>query len=482
MDTPPTIADTIPESVIERLKDALGPGGWIEDSHDMAPYITEPRGLYQATAVLVARPKSAAEVQAVVRICAEARIGMVPQGGNTGLVGGSIPNERGSQIVISLGRMNQVRAVDPANATITVEAGCVLADIQTAAAEADRLFPLSLGAEGSCMIGGNLSTNAGGTGVLRYGNTRDLTLGLEVVLPDGSLWDGLRGLRKNNTGYDLKHLFIGAEGTLGVITAAVMKLFPLPRHTVTAFAAVPDVYGAMDLFTRAREAAGETLTGCETLPRICIDFVLRHLPECRDPLGDVHPWYVLLETTATTPDNDLTGTMEDMLGAAAEAGVVLDATIAANAEQARGLWRLREGIAEVQKHEGASIKHDVSLPLSRVADFVVAATAAVEAHLPGARPLAFGHLGDGNIHFNTAQPVGADPDEFLSHWDHFNRLVHDIVQSMGGSFSAEHGIGRLRRGELEHYKSDIELNLMRRIKGVIDPQGLMNPGKVLDGV
>ena len=481
MDTAsPRTAAPSPE-VIERIKQALGPKGWLEDPHDVAPYVTEPRGLYRASAALVARPKSAAEVQAVVKNCAEAGVGIVPQGGNTGLVGGSIPSEHGGEIVLSLGRMNAVRAVDAANYTITVEAGCVLADIQAAAAEAGRLFPLSLGAEGSCQIGGNLSTNAGGTGVLRYGNARDLALGLEVVLPDGNLWDGLRGLRKNNTGYDLKQLFIGAEGTLGVITAAVMKLSPLPRETQTAFAAVPDVHAAMALFARAREAAGETLTGCETLPRICIDFVLRHLPKCRDPLADEHPWYVLLELTATTPDSDLGATMEDLLAAAAEDGVVIDATIAASAEQSRAIWRLREGIAEVQKHEGASIKHDVSLPLSRVADFVDAATAAVEAMMPDARPLAFGHLGDGNIHFNTAQPVGADPDEFLAHWEAFNRMIHDIAEDMGGSFSAEHGIGRLRRGELEHYKADLELDLMRRIKATLDPQGIMNPGKVVDG-
>ena len=317
MDTTPTIAATIPDGVIDRLKEALGPGGWIDDAHDMAPYLTDRRGLYRAASALVTRPKSVAEVQAVVRICAEANVGIVPQGGNTGLTCGSVPNELGNEIVLSLSRMKTIREIDAANSTITVEAGCVLADIQTAAAEADRLFPLRLGAEGSCMIGGNLSTNAGGTGVLRYGNARDLALGLEVVLPDGSLWDGLRGLRKNNTGYDLKHLFIGGEGTLGIITAAVMKLFPLPRDTLTAFAAVPDIQSAMTLFSRTRAAAGETLSGCETLPRTCIDIVLHHLPDCRDPLAEVHPWYVLLELTATTPRSDLQGTMEEILGEAA---------------------------------------------------------------------------------------------------------------------------------------------------------------------
>ena len=467
--------------VVERIKQALGPAGWIDEVQDMAPYLADMRGIYTAHTALVARPKSAQEVAAVVTICAGAGVGIVPQGGNTGLVGGSVPSESGDEILLSLGRMNKVRSLDSANNTITVEAGCVLADIQAAAARAERLFPLSLAAEGSCQIGGNLSTNAGGTGVLRYGNARDLALGLEVVLPDGSLWDGLKGLRKDNSGYDLKQLFIGGEGTLGVITAAVLKIFPAPRDTRTALAAVPDIEAAMELFARAREAAGETLTACETLPRIAIDFVLRHLPECRDPLAEPHPWYVLIELTATSRSTDLAETLETLFAETLEAGIVRDGTIAATGEQARQLWRLREGIAEVQKHEGASIKHDVSLPLSRVADFITEAIAAVEARLPGVRPLAFGHLGDGNIHFTLAQPVGADGDEFLARREEFYRIVHDIAEAMDGSFSAEHGIGRMRRGELEHYRTDVELNLMRKIKATLDPQGIMNPGKLVDG-
>ena len=467
--------------VVERIKQALGPAGWIDEVQDMVPYLADMRGIYTAHTALVARPKSAQEVAAVVTICAGAGVGIVPQGGNTGLVGGSVPSESGDEILLSLGRMNKVRSLDSANNTITVEAGCVLADIQAAAARAERLFPLSLAAEGSCQIGGNLSTNAGGTGVLRYGNARDLALGLEVVLPDGSLWDGLKGLRKDNSGYDLKQLFIGGEGTLGVITAAVLKIFPAPRDTRTALAAVPDIEAAMELFARAREAAGETLTACETLPRIAIDFVLRHLPECRDPLAELHPWYVLIELTATSRSTDLAETLETLFAETLEAGIVRDGTIAATGEQARQLWRLREGIAEVQKHEGASIKHDVSLPLSRVADFITEAIAAVEARLPGVRPLAFGHLGDGNIHFNLAQPVGADGDEFLARREEFYRIVHDIAEAMDGSFSAEHGIGRMRRGELEHYRTDVELNLMRKIKATLDPQGIMNPGKLVDG-
>ena len=467
--------------VIDGIKQALGPAGWIDEVSDMAPYLADMRGIYTARTALVALPKSTDEVSAVVKICAGAGVGIVPQGGNTGLVGGSIPGETGDEILLSLGRMNKLRAVDTANNTITVEAGCVLADIQAAAADAGRLFPLSLAAEGSCQIGGNLSTNAGGTGVLRYGNARDLALGLEVVLPDGRIWDGLKGLRKDNSGYDLKQLFIGGEGTLGVITAAVLKIFPAPSDTRTALAAVPDVEAAMALFMRARETAGETLTACEILPRIAIDFVLRHLPECRDPLAESHPWYVLIELTATSRATDLAATLETLFAETLEAGLVSDGTIAATGEQAHQLWRLREGIAEVQKHEGASIKHDASLPLSRVADFIEQASAAVTARLPGIRPVAFGHLGDGNIHFNLAQPVGADGDEFLARREEFYRLVHDIAEAMGGSFSAEHGIGRMRRGELEQYRSGVELDLMRKIKATLDPKGIMNPGKLVDG-
>ena len=465
--------------VLERLKEAVGPKGWISDAHDIEPHLVEPRGLYHGCTPLVLRPASTDEVAAVVKICAEAGVGVVPQGGNTGLVGGSVPDERGGEIVLSLGRMNAVRGIDPENDTITVEAGCVLADVQAAAAAADRLFPLSLGAEGSCQIGGNLSTNAGGTGVLRYGNARELVLGLEVVLPNGGVWDGLRGLRKDNTGYDLKQLFIGAEGTLGVITAAVLRLFPKPREVQTAWAAVADPHAAMALFRRARDAASEALSACELVPRIGLDFVLRHIPGARDPLAEPHPWYVLLELTASSEGAGLRETLENLLADAAEEGLVRDAALAASAEQALGLWRLREAVSEAQRPEGGSIKHDVAVPLSRVADFIVEASAAVEVRLPGIRPVAFGHLGDGNIHLNLSQPVGADGDAFLARWDEFNRIVHDIVAAMGGSFSAEHGIGRLKRDELVRYKSPVEVDLMRRLKATLDPNGIMNPGKVV---
>ncbi|MFQ5959243.1 MAG: FAD-binding oxidoreductase, partial [Alphaproteobacteria bacterium] len=459
----------VSDDALERIKEAVGPKGWITDPQAMEPYLVEPRERYRGRTALVVRPASRKQVAAVVKVCAGAGIGVVPQGGNTGLAGGSLPHEHGGEIVLSLGRMNAVRALDPVNYTITVEAGCVLADVQAAAAEADRLFPLSLGAEGSCQIGGNLSTNAGGTQVLRYGNARDLVLGLEVVLPDGSLWEGLRGLRKDNTGYDLKQLFIGAEGTLGVITAAVLKLFPRPREVVTAFVGVGETHAAVALFTRARDAAGEAVTACELMPRTGLDFVLRHAAGTRNPLAEAHPYYVLLELSGFAASAGLSEALESLLAEALEAGVAQDATIAANAEQAQGLWRLREALSEVQRNEGGSIKHDVSVPLSRVADFIVAADAAVAAVLPGVRPVPFGHLGDGNVHYNLSQPVGADKDAFLARWDEFNRIVHDIAVAMGGSFSAEHGIGRMRREDLARYRPPLELALMRQIKAALDP-------------
>jgi len=465
---------------LARIKAAVGPKGWIDDPAEMAPYLVEPRGRYRARTPLVVRPASREEVAAVVAICAKERVAIVPQGGNTGLVGGSIPFEAGAEIVLSLARMTKIRAVDPANDTITVEAGCLLVDVQAAAAAVDRLFPLSLGAEGSCRIGGNLSTNAGGTGVLRYGSARDLALGLEVVLPDGSLWDGLKGLRKDNTGYDLKQIFLGAEGTLGIITAAVLKLFPRPRDVQTAFAGVPSVAAAVELFARARAASGEAVSACEIMPRIGLDFVLRHIPDTRDPLAGSHAYYVLIELSGFDPAGGLRETLEDLLGEALDAGIVEDATIAADAAQAQAFWRLRESLSEAQRPEGGSIKHDIAVPLSRVADFIAEADAAVAAALPGIRPVAFGHLGDGNIHYNLSQPPGMDRDAYLARWDDFNRIVHDIAMRMGGSFSAEHGIGRLRRDELVHYKPAVEVAMMRRLKAAFDPQGIMNPGKIVE--
>ena len=352
-----------------------------------------------------------------------------------------------------------------------------MTDVQAAAQAADRLFPLSLGAEGSCQIGGNISTNAGGTGVLRYGNMRELVLGLEVVLADGGVWDGLRTLRKDNTGYDLKQLFIGAEGTLGIITAAVLKLFPRPREVRTAIAAVTDPSAAVELFERARATLGDLLTACELIPRNAVALVLRHIPGCRDPMAEAHPYYVLIELSA--PSTGLGDFLEQLLMAAADSGIVRDAVIAESGEQARNLWRLRDSISEAQRAEGGSIKHDVTLPLSRLTDFLGEASAAVVRAIPGSRVVPFGHLGDGNIHFNVSQPEGADRKAFVAKWADLNRVVHDIAVSMGGSFSAEHGIGRLKREVLAHYRSPLELDLMRRLKSAFDPHNIMNPGKVL---
>jgi len=464
---------------LERIKGIVGPKGFIADAVAMAPYLVEERGLWHGAARLVVRPSSTAEVAAVVRCCAAAGIPVVPQGGNTGLVGAAVPSEDGGAVVLSLGRMNRVRAIDPVNFTITVEAGCILADIQRAAAAADRLFPLSLGAEGSCQIGGNLSTNAGGIAVLRYGNTRELTLGLEVVLPDGQIWDGLRGLRKDNTGYDLKQLFIGAEGTLGIITAATLKLFPRPREVETAFLGLARVEDAMALFAEARKASGDQLTAFELIPRIGLEMAMRHTPGVADPLAAPARWYTLLEVSSSQTAGGLRAALEAFLAKAMEDGLVQDGVIAASGEQARALWRIREGMVESQKHEGGSIKHDISVPVSQVADFIVKAIGAVEARLPGIRPIAFGHVGDGNVHFNLSQPKGAQTAVFLARRDEFNHIVHDLVQGFGGSISAEHGVGRLKREELPRYKSALELELMRKLKQALDPAGLMNPGKIL---
>jgi D-lactate dehydrogenase (cytochrome) len=463
---------------IERIKAAVGPRGWIADPRDQEPYLVEARGLYRGATRLVVRPGSTAEVAAVVRICAEAKLPIVPQGGNTGLVGGGVPPEDGHNIVLALGRMNRIRAIDPVNFTMTVEAGCILADLQQAAVEADRLFPLSLGAEGSCQIGGNLSTNAGGIAVLRYGNTRELTLGLEAVLPDGRIWDGLRGLRKDNTGYDLKQLFIGGEGTLGIITGATIKLFPKPREVETAFLGLGKIEHAMSLFAEARAATADQLTAFELIPRAALDLALTHVPGTIDPLAELHPWYVLLEMSSSESDSGIRGLLERLLGQALEKSLVGDGVIAKSGAQAKELWRIREAIVEAQNYSG-SIKHDVAVPVSRVAEFINRAALLVTERLPGIRPMAFGHVGDGNIHFNLTQPEGADRDAYLVRWQEFNDIVHGVVRELDGSISAEHGVGRLKRDEITHYKSPLEIELMRRIKRAFDPDGIMNPGKLV---
>src|SRR6201982_2080405 len=403
------------EAALERIKAAVGPRGWIAERADQEPYLVEARRRWRGAPRLVVRPASTAEVAAVVRICAEARLPIVPQGGNTGLVGGGGPPEDATNIVLALGRMNRIRAIDPVNFTMTVEAGCVLARLHQAAAEADRLFPLSLGAEGSCQIGGNLSTNAGGIAVLRYGNTRELALGLEVVLPDGRIWDGLRGLRKDHTGYDLKQLFFGGEGTLGIITAATIKLFPKPREVETAFLGLGRVEHAMGLFAEARAATADQLTAFELIPRAALDLALAHVPGTIDPLEAPYPWYVLIEMSSSESESGFRRLFERLLGQALEEGLVGDGVIAESGAQAKELWHIREAIVEAQNYSG-SIKHDVAVPVRRVAECINRATLLVTERLPGIRPMAFGHVGDGNIHFNLTQPEGAARHAYLARW------------------------------------------------------------------
>ena len=465
--------------LMETLRAGLPPGTLLTEPAAMAPYLLDWRKLYRGQALCVARPRETAEVARIVAAAAAAGVAIVPQGGNTGLTGASVPLETGDSILLSLERMDRIRVIDAANYTITVEAGCILQRVQEAASAVDRLFPLSLGAEGSCRIGGNLSTNAGGIAVLHYGNMRDLTVGLEVVLPDGRVWDGLRALRKDNTGYDLKQLFIGAEGTLGVVTAAVLKLFSLPRQRVTIFAAASNMAATLPLLSRLREASGDALTSFEMIPRVALELAMAHVPGSFDPFAKPHDPYLLIELSAGSAAVDLRAMIEPALAAALEEGLLADATIAESEARAKRLWFLREAVVEAQTPAGASIKHDVAVPVAAVAAFLAEAKPALEAALPGVTVYAFGHLGDGNIHFNLIQPQAMAPEAFLAMTGALNHKVHDIVARYGGSISAEHGLGRLRREEIARYKSPVEIELMRRIKAALDPRGIMNPGKLL---
>ncbi len=465
--------------VLGRFAAIVGTKGALTAAADIEPYCKEWRDRYIGRTPLVLRPASTAEVSAILKLAYDERIAIVPQGGNTGLVGGQIPFETGDEIVLSLDRMKAIRAVDPVGNTLIADAGATLQSVQEAAANAGRLFPLSLAAEGTCQIGGNIATNAGGVHVLRYGTMRDLVLGLEAVFPGGEVWNGLRTLRKDNTGYDLRSLLIGSEGTLGVITAASVKLFPRPAETTTVFAGCPSVEAAAQLFTRAFEGAGPLLSAFELIPRIAVEFLGEHLPRIRDPLAEPHPWYVLLEVAAPLPDGSAERVAMTILEDALEKGVVADAAVAASETQAREFWCLRENISEIQKHEGGSIKHDVSVPVSAIPAFLAEADAAVERIVPGARPVPFGHYGDGNIHYNITQPKGADKDAYLARWDEVSDAVHAIVLKFGGSISAEHGIGRMKAHALESVKSPVELALMRRLKAAFDPRGILNPGKML---
>jgi len=465
--------------LLDALAKVVGAKGLVTDPEEMAPHLVEWRGRYHGAARALVKPATTEEVAEVVRLAAKAGIPIVPQGGNTGLVGGQVPPEDGRALLVNLARMNRIRRLDPVDNAITAEAGCLLAAVQATAAEAGRLFPLSLAAEGSCQIGGNLSTNAGGVHVLRYGNMRELVLGLEVVLPDGRVWDGLRSLRKDNTGYDLKQLFIGAEGTLGIITAAVLRLFPAPAQKATAFIGLARVEHAMAILERARARVGDQLDCVELMPRLGLEFTLRHIPDTADPLAQAHPWYLLLELASGDTGDGLQEALETLLAEAYDEGLIGDAVLAASAAQRAAFWRLREGMSEAQKPEGGSIKHDISVPVSRIPAFLERAIPLVEGMIPGVRPVPFGHLGDGNLHFNLTQPAGGDRAAFLARWDEVNRAVHELVVEMGGSISAEHGIGRMKVAELKHFKPAVEIELMARIKSALDPDNLMNPGKVI---
>ena len=465
-------------TLIEKLGAIVGTENVLTSASDTVPYLVDWRGRYRGAAACVVRPATTDEVAAVVRMCAESGVAMVPQGGNTSHCGASIPDASGEAILISLSRMNRIRAIDPVNNTMMVEAGCVLQVIQEAAHEVGRLFPLSLAAEGSCQIGGNLSTNAGGVQVLRYGNARELTLGLEVVLPSGEVWHGLRGLRKDNTGYDIKQLFIGAEGTLGIITAAVLKLFPLPSATATAWLSVESPRAAVALLGDLQKVFGARLTACELVSHVSLGLVLKHIPGALAPL-DESPWYLLVELSDAGEDLNLREALEGFLGKALENESITDAVLAQSVDQAKRLWALRENISEAQKIEGISIKHDISVPASKIGEFVERANDLLQAAFPGIRIVAFGHVGDGNLHYNQSKPEAGENAAFIAAQPEVNAIVHDLVHELGGSISAEHGIGQLKRLEILRYKDALEMEMMRSIKRAFDPNGLMNPGKVL---
>jgi FAD/FMN-containing dehydrogenase len=461
--------------LIAKFRAIVGPRQALTDANDVAPYVTEERNLFHGRTPLVLRPGSTAEVADICKLASEHKIALVPQGGNTGLVGGQTPHN--GEVVISLKRLDRIRELDPASNTMTCEAGVVLQVAQQKAAEVDRLFPLSLGAEGSCTIGGNLSTNAGGTAALAYGVAREMALGLEVVLADGRVLNALSKLKKDNTGYDLRNLFIGAEGTLGIITAATLKLFPKPRAIETAFVGLKSPAQALKLLSVAQREAASNLTSFELMAEIALDFSVKHGIGVRDPLAKRHDWYVLMELSS--PREDARATLEAILEKGLEDGIVDDAALADSLSQRQDFWKLRDEMSAAQKPEGGSIKHDISVPVAAVPDFIAEANAAVVKLIPGGRPVPFGHLGDGNIHYNVSQPVGGNSADFMARWHEVNAVVFEIVLRMGGSISAEHGIGVLKRDELPDVKDKTAIALMRQLKAMLDPLGIMNPGKVL---
>lgn len=462
-------------NLLQAISHIVGSKNVLSGPRALEPYVTESRGLWRGHCDLVVKPGSTNEVSEILTHCFNSGIPVAPQGGNTGLVGGSIPH---GGIVLSTERLSKIRDIDPTNLTILCESGCILSDIQMAADDAGRLFPLSLAAEGSCRIGGNLSTNAGGIQVLRYGNARDLVLGLEVVLPDGKIWDGLRGLRKDNTGYDLKHLFVGAEGTLGVITAAVLKLYPLPRQKETAFIALDSVSNAIELYSRVSAGAGEALSAFELINQLAFNLSVTHVPENRSPFSDTADWYVLMELTSAQQGDNLRTALETVLGQCLDDGIVSNAVLAESRGQCNDFWRIRESIPESQGSLGGSVKNDITVPISRVVEFLQRADSASQKTVPGIRLVTFGHVGDGNLHYNISQPEGMDKRAFLDQWHDITDQLNDIVADLNGSFSAEHGIGQLKRKELIRYRPDIEIDMMKAIKKMFDPKNIMNPGKL----
>lgn len=464
-------------SCLSELK-GLFAGILFTERQDMAPFLVDWRGIWHGNALAVALPDTVDDIASIIRWCGTRDVPIVPQGGNTGLSGAATPDQTGRSIVLSLVRLNRIRAIDKYNNTIVVEAGCILQNIQDAALDANRLFPLSLAAEGSCTIGGNLATNAGGTAVLRYGNARDLCLGLEVVTAGGQIWNGLRSLRKDNTGYDLRDLFIGSEGTLGVITAAVLKLYPLPKARVVAFSALNNPDDAVSLLDRSMQFLGSSLTGFELMSREALELVIKHFPEAKYPLDIRTPWYVLSEVSDLVSEQNAVSALEGFLNVALEDGTVVDAVIAQSIAQSEALWSLRESASEAQGMEGKAVKHDISIPISQIPEFIAAASRLLNNQFPGDRLIVFGHLGDGNLHFNISPPIGESGDSLVARQDAINRTVHDLVAAYDGSISAEHGLGVLRKAEARRYKSSIEWELMRAIKNAFDPKGLMNPGKI----
>jgi D-lactate dehydrogenase (cytochrome) len=458
---------------------AVGDDHVLTEASDTAVYLTDWRQRFTGNALAVVKPQSTEEVAAIVRLCNQYRVPIVPQGGNTGLVLGSVPDSSGQAIVLSLKRLNQIRNIDITNNTVTVAAGCILENVQNAVSDAGRLFPLSLAAEGSCTIGGNLSTNAGGTAVLRYGNARELCLGLEVVTAQGEVWNGLRGLRKDNTGYDLRDLYIGAEGTLGIITAAVLKLYPQPRVQLTALAAMRTPDDALRLLALAQNQCGAMLTGFELMSDFCLQLVHRHFPDLSTPFTHASAQYVLLELSDNESFEHATALFEEVITSGLELGIIHDAVVATSIAQSKSLWRLREHIPLAQAQEGKNIKHDISIPISRIGEFITSTDRLLQEKFPGCRMVTFGHLGDGNLHYNVSAPEGKAYDEFIAKQTEVNRVVHDNVHQFGGSISAEHGLGALKRDEIKLYKSEVEISLMRSIKRALDPLNIMNPGKLI---